>query len=406
MKSQIEAIRAHEIVKTARALENLKKELVKIKKRELEQTREKLHGLALEISSIKRKEFSFMKIFGLEHDEQVHSSFLAWLLDPLESHGLGSLFVKEFLKKIGIKIDELDFSRLRIEREISSDKSRLDIGIFDSHGKFQCIIENKIWSSEGIDQTTRLYSDFHNENYEKELFVFLTLDKKSKPKNKYFISMNYEQVLPILTKILDMAKGDTRFLIKHYANTLERLIMSEKFEGFSERTQMYYQFYKDTTEIRKAFEKDRKLLLETLEEAIRDNTWWDDDVWKLERRGGDILLLKDSWRLDKNEGMYIQLVMYVDSPGFAIRIYGEPSRFAAKLMPFFKKLIDEKYPGKTVDGVIKRFSSGVTRFLEKEIKFSLTEKTQIKKILENLNKIIELFDETMIKAINELKQKK
>jgi len=238
MKSQIEAIRAHEIVRTARALENLKKELVKIKKRELEQTREKLHDLALEISSIERKEFSFMKIFGLEHDELVHSSFLAWLFDPLESHDLGSLFVKRFLEGTGLKIEELDFSALQVETEKSSDKSRLDIRIFDSCGKFQCIIENKIWSSEGVDQTTRLYNDFHDEGYEKELFIFLTLDQKSKPKNEHFFSINYEHVLQILTELLDVAEGDTRFLIKHYSNTLERLIMSEKFEGFSERTQL------------------------------------------------------------------------------------------------------------------------------------------------------------------------
>ena len=36
--------------------------------------------------------------------------------------------------------------------------------------------------------------------------------------------------------------------------------MSEKFEGFSEKTQLYYQYYKYTNEIKKAFEKDRKLL--------------------------------------------------------------------------------------------------------------------------------------------------
>ena len=55
-------------------------------------------------------------------------------------------------------------------------------------------------------------------------------------------------------------------------------------------------------------------------------------------------------------------------------------------------------------GLIKRFGSGVSRFLEKEIRFSPTEKTQIKKIVENLDKVIKLFDEAMIKSINELKQ--
>jgi len=405
MQSKIEAIRANEIVKTARALENLKKELVKIRKKELERTREKLHGLSLEISLIERKEFSFMKIFGLEDNELVHSSFLAWLLDPLESHDLGSLFIRRFLERAGLKIEELDFSTLQVETEKSSDKSRLDIRIFDSCRKFQCIIENKIWSSEGVDQTPRLFNDFHDEGYEKELFIFLTLDQKSKPKNAHFISINYEHVLRILAELLDVAEGDTRFLIKHYSNTLERLIVSEKFEGFSERTRLYYQYFKETYEIKKAFEKDRKLLFDTLEVAIKENRWWDENSWELQRSGGDIRIWKDSWRLNKGEGIYFQLYMYITELGFAIRIYGEPSEFAAKFMPIFKRLVNQKYPEKMPGGLRKTFGTGVSRFLEKEIRFSPTEKMQIKKILESLNEIIGLFDDTIKKGIDELKKK-
>jgi len=449
MYSKIEAIRNHDNLKTSKALESLKKELDQIRKNESDQIKKKLHNLVINLSSIRekeqcgirkrlqglsynlslirnkevddcrrelqslsvnlslirRKEFSFMKVFGLENNELVHSCVLAWLLDPLESHNLGSLFVERFLLKMGLKVDEFDFSKFHVEREISSDKSRLDIRIFDSNGKFQCIIENKIWSSEGNDQTKRLYSDFHGKSYERELFIFLTLNKKQ-PDDKHFVMMNYEQILQILAELWEVSVGDTRFLIKHYSNTLERLIMAEKFEGFSERTQLYYQYYKDTTEVNKAFIKDRELLLKTLEAAVKETKWWDENVWKLQRGGGDIDLWKDSWRLNKDEGLYIQLYMYTESPGFAIRIWGEPSAFATKLMPIFKKLIDKKYPGKMAAGLIKRFTSGVSRFLEKEIIFSLTEKTQLKKMLENLDNIIELFDETMIKSINELKQNK
>jgi len=404
MQSQIEIIRAHEIVKTGQALKNLRKKLGKIGQKELEETRANLRSLAVEMSSVEKKEFSFMKIFGLEHDELVHSSFLVWLLDPLESHALGSFFVKSLLERTELEIEELDFSKLQVEKEISGDKSRLDIRVFDSCGKFQCVIENKIWSSEGADQTTRLYNDFHDEAYEKELFIFLTLNQK-KPKNQHFISIDYEQVLAILTKLLDVAEGDTRFLIKHYSNTLERLIMSEKFEGFSERTQLYYQYYKYTDQIKKAFEKDRKLLLDTLEEAIKEKSWWNENSWKLERSGGDIRIWKDSWRLSKRGGVYVELYMYITELGFAIRIYGKPSEFAAKLMPIFKRLTNEQYPEKMPGGLRKTFSPRVSRFLEKEIRFSPTEKNQIKKILESLNEIIGLFDDAIKKSINELKKK-
>ncbi len=297
------------------------------------------------------------------------------------------------------------FQTCKLEREISADKSRLDIRVFDSCGKFQCIIENKIRSGEGTDQTTRLFNDFHDEAYEKELFVFLRLNPASKPKNRHFISLDYEQVLGILTELLDVAEGDTKFLIKHYLNTLERLIMSEKFEGFSERTQLYYQYFKYTYELKKAFENDRKLLLATLEEAIKEMNWWDENFWKLERSGGDVRIWKDSWRLSKREGVYVQLYMYITELGFAIRIYGEPSEFAAKFMPIFKGLTNEKYPEKMPGGLRKTFGTGVSRFLEKEIRFSPTEKNQVKKIMESLNEIIDMFEDTIRTGINELKKK-
>ena len=41
----------------------------------------------------------------------------------------------------------------------------------------------------------------------------------------------------------------------------------------------------------------------------------------------------------------------------------------------------------------KKFGTEVSRFLEKEIRFSPTEKTQIKKITESLNEIIVMFDD-------------
>jgi len=408
MTTQLEVIIRDEHDKTNRLLENLKEDLADIQGKEIKEISTGLCSLVQELGFIEKKEFSFMKTFGLEDNELVHSNVLAWLLDPLESHGLGSQFAEKFLFKVALKtssfdIAHLDFKNLQVEKEISSEKSRLDIRIFESCGKFQCIIENKIWSSEGNDQTMRLYRDFHDETYKEELFVFLTLDKESKPKDPHFISLNYEEVSPILTELLNTADGDTRFLIKHYSNTLERLIMSEKFEGFSERTQLYYRYYKQIDEVKKAFDKDRKLLLTNLEEAIRKSSWWNKN-WGTESTGGDISLWKNSWYVSEKEGIYFQLYMYITELGFAIRIYGEPSDFAAKFMPIFRKSVDEKYPGKRAGDFKKTFSTGVSKFIEKEIPFSPVEKNQVKIILEKLTEMLDLFDGIIETSLSSFKK--
>lgn len=410
MTSQIELIMEHELTKTTSSFICLGRKLRRIEKKELEETRINLRGLATLFTPIEKNEFSFLRIFRLEDDENIHSNFLAWLLEPSGSHGLGALFSREFLLKATSKTSNLDLSRLnftgfQVEREISSDKSRLDIRVFDPQGKFQCIIENKIWSSEGIDQTNRLYHDFHDETYPKEMFVFLTLQRESKPKNQHFIPLHYEDILQILTKLLDVADGDTRFLIRHYQNTLWRLIMSEKFEEFSERTKLYYQYYKYIDQVKKAFDKDRKLLLSSLEEAIKLSSWWDDGLWKSKSTGSYINVWKDSWYISDVEGVYFQLYMYISKLGFSITVYSEKPEFSSKFMPIFRQVINEKFPGKMAGDCRKTFSTGVTKFLEKEIRFSPTEKDPISRILKELNAMIKLFDKIIEKSLTELKKK-
>ncbi len=408
--SQVELIQGERIIDTKRALGNLEKILIGLRGKEIEETSQNLSKLALSLVPIKKKEFSFMRVFGLENQEIVHSSFLAWLLDPLESHGLGSLFAEKLISTAASKLtspvlSEVDFSKLKVERERSGDESRFDIRVYDSNGSFQCVFENKIWSGEGADQTNRLYRDFHDASYPRELFVFLSLDQKSKPANPHFVCLSYAEVLSILKELLSLAEGDTRFLIGHYSNTLERLIMSKKFDGFSERTQLYYQYFKYTEEVRKAFDTDRKLLLSALEEEIKQCSWWDEKAWSMEKSGGDIRIWKNSWRVSKNEGVFFQLYMHITQLGFSIRIYGEPSSFSAKFMPIIRGLVNQKYPEKVAAGLKKNFGSGVSRFLEKEIHFSPTEKNQVEKILTFLNEAVTAFDKIIEKSISEYSPK-
>jgi len=409
LKGQVDAIVDIEFSKTGRMLSELMADVLAIEKRELHENANKLRSLATELTNIEKKEFSFMKVFGIENNELAHSSFLAWLLDPLGNHGLGSQFVEKIICKVASKTKNfdfslLDFSNLCVDKEISGDESRLDIRIRDPLDSFICIIENKILSQEGVDQTNRLYRDFHGISAS-ELFVFLTLDRTVKPRNSNFISLAYEEVLPILKSLLENASSaDTRFLIKNYLNTLERLIMSEKFECFSERTKLYYQYQKYIDEVNKAFNQDRELLLSALEDEIQHRSWWDSKVWKIERTGGDVTVWKDTWYPSEHAGVYIQLYLHKSEPAFSLYVYGEPSEFSSKFGPTFKRFSDEKYSGKSACGFSKTFAKGVSRFIEKTIPLSLTEKNQVQKILESLDDMIETFEKIIEKSMEEFKK--
>jgi len=404
LKSQLEMIEAGEISITRRMLCNLARDLLSIERSELHENTAGLRSLVDELNYIRKKEFSLMSVFGIEHYELAHSSFLAWLLDPLGDHGLESQFVEKFIRKAASKtrkldLSNLDFSVLLVDREIPSDESRFDIRIRDPNGVFLCIIENKILSMEGFDQTHRLYRDFHGSS-PCELFVFLTLDRTAKPKNDNFISLTYDEVLPILKSVLEVvSSADARFLIKNYLCTLERLIMSKEFECFSERTRLYYQYQKHIEDVNKAFNQDRELLLSTLEDKIQRRSWWDGNSWKLEKTGGDITLWKNSWYPGEHEGVYIQLYLHKSEPTFSLYIYGEPSEFSAKFGPVFKRLLDEEHPGKSARDFSKTFAKGVSKFLEKTLPLSLTEKDQVERILKNLDDMVKAFEKTIERSV-------
>jgi len=409
LKDQLNGIANREILETERMLHSLMVDAVNIQRSELSENATRLRSLAEDVVSIQKKEFSLMKVFGIENYELAHSSFLAWLLDPLGDHGLGSQFAYKFICQATSKIKEfdltgVDFRNLCVDREISGDESRLDIRMRDPLGSFLCVIENKILSKEGTDQTNRLYRDYHNVS-SKELFVFLTLDEKAKPVNSNFTPITYKEVLSILRSLSEESVNpNTKFLIRHYINTLERLIMSENYEGFSERTKLYYRYQKYIDEVRKAFDQDRQLLLSTLEEEVKRRQWWDDKFWGMDRTGGDITIWKNLWYLTEHQGVYIELYLHKSQPAFSLYIYGEPSEFSIKFGPVFKRLLDEENSSRLTDAYTKTFMRGVSRFVEREIPLSLTEKDQVQKILSSLDEMVQIFEKTIDRSIEEFRK--
>lgn len=298
LKSELEVIAREDVVNLVQNLNTLRNKLASIERKEVNDSAEALSSLLFELGKIERKEFSFMKTLRIEKNELVHSNFLAWLLDPSGNHELGPLFTERFLAAVSQKVknnkidlSNLNFFDMMVEREISSETSRLDLRLIDAKGSLHCTIENKILSKEGTDQTNRLYNDFHG-ICPKELFVFLTLKGTEKPENENFLSMTYGELRPIFNELLDVAVGDAKFLIRNYVNTLERLIMAENFNGYSERTQLYFRYVKQIQEIKAAYEADRRLILSALEDGIKKREWWNESTWKMEKTGLVQLLLQ------------------------------------------------------------------------------------------------------------------
>ena len=89
----------------------------------------------------RKTQFNLFEVLGRPRLELAHSSFLAWLLDPLESHGFGDAFLVRFMRSSGIheKPSTVD---LTVSKEVQFSGGRLDIRV--SGAKWCLVVENKI----------------------------------------------------------------------------------------------------------------------------------------------------------------------------------------------------------------------------------------------------------------------
>ena len=208
------------------------------------------------------KSKSYMQITGVSRLEMAHSSMIAWLLNP-KAHSLGEYPLKKFLSLISVAYDrskdceaelslELllrfsceDYSIYGIEKLITEfpiqndvakgieKNRRIDILIESKlliDGEYftlPIIIENKVKSKEHDKQTESYYhwatQQYEgNEKYLPPIFVYLTPSKKDKPDCKYFIKIDYQDIIDyVLEPSIKRCKEDTTtYILKDYLRCL------------------------------------------------------------------------------------------------------------------------------------------------------------------------------------------
>lgn len=185
------------------------------------------------------KSFNLMEVFNISISELAISSFLRWILDPTEDHGLDDYFLRYFLLKCAegskdfnlIEIDSLNLNESIIKTEEYFTGKKTDITIRIDNNKFLCVIENKIKSSEGEGQT-QTYVNLADEKYpkHKKMFVFLT-PRGNEAEAEEFLSLSYHEVKSIINQSLSakehILNEEVKVLINQFLHNLEVNILNE-----------------------------------------------------------------------------------------------------------------------------------------------------------------------------------
>jgi hypothetical protein len=183
--------------------------------------------------------FNIFDSLGIVRTEIRHSNFLAWLLDPNESHGQGSLFLNAILMDLlrqsppalrpfsPIQLDGAEMRGVQVRREFHG----IDILIECEEPKFVFAIENKVYSGEHSDQLGRYQKTV------KELFgdvpaqfVYLTREGEE-PSHKDWTTYTYRDIHQVLSRVRRANEGsvggDVLTFLNHYLNMIGSRFMDD-----------------------------------------------------------------------------------------------------------------------------------------------------------------------------------
>ncbi len=209
--------------------------------------REALEKFILDNEDLARLEeltgqFNIFEALGMVRQEIRHSNFLAWLLNPVQNHGLADAFLRGFLLKTSVKaseagietispidVDVWDLSGTEVRREWEN----IDITLVDESNKFVCVIENKVFSGEHGDQLRR-YREVVEEafpDYTRH-YVLLNVTGEEPSDSKYYVGVTYDEVCEVIERLVKMRAStigdDVATALSHYVTMVRRRVMPDK----------------------------------------------------------------------------------------------------------------------------------------------------------------------------------
>jgi CRISPR/Cas system-associated protein Cas5 (RAMP superfamily) len=204
---------------------------------------ETLRNFSLELEILKKEiddyayktkaNFNVFDALTRHHLEELHSNFIAYLLDPDAGHYCEKIFLKcliNTLKKKSIHIDEIN--NITVEREHVINEIDIDgrIDIYIEGENFIVAIENKIYAAEQKDQIDRYYK-YCQRKGKPFIVIYLTIDgsESSEAKNvKEYIRLSYRKdIIDWLNYCMQkVEKYTTPYQgINFYKNILEKSIL-------------------------------------------------------------------------------------------------------------------------------------------------------------------------------------
>lgn len=218
---------------------------------------------------------NIFQILRITNNEIRHSNFLSWLLDPKESHKLGDIFLKRFLREVfssdkfgdidQVDVEGMDLSKVEIQREWKN----IDILII-LEGVVVCI-ENKVLSKEHSNQLKR-YKEIIEKQFPdyQQTFVYLTPDgEDSEEETDTYEPISYEFIVDSLDRILSVYGESLNEQVKNYIKDYVTIIKRELM-GTDKLTELSKKIYQNHKELFDFINEHKPDLIDEVGEILKN----------------------------------------------------------------------------------------------------------------------------------------
>ena len=284
---------------------------------------------------------NIFQILKISNTEIRHSNFLSWLLDPSQSHKIGDIFLKRFLREIFSsekfeKLDQIDVEGMNLSNiQIYREWKNIDILIILD--EIVVCVENKILTKEHSNQLER-YRKIIEENFPdfKKIFVYLTpFGEITQNESDNYEPLSYGFIVETLERILNVYNSSLNDLVKIYIKDYIIMIKRElmKTDQSIELSKKIYQNHKELLD----FIYDNKPdlsdhFIKILKEEIKKRGWIEGSTSKsyirfYTKKIKEFIyynkIIKNGW--NKNESFLFELIVYPPNNNFSFKTVISPS---------------------------------------------------------------------------------
>lgn len=345
----------------------------------------------------KEGEANVFSILGIQTRERRLTRFLAWLLDPNESHDAGRVFLDAFLDETGLDIVapvEVE-ALVPIAASGSEDGAELDLVIIGETSVVGVEIKTTHQDSvEKLDKEAEALLQKYPEHETHDL-VYLTYWGSGIPATGHLDLFWRDLVDRFEADLTAVPREYERRLTNDFIQTIRTHVMTE-FDGISEKTELYFEHQAAVDAVQEAYQEDKNRLFDAVRQAFFSESDCDPKDWTVGNRSKYyVKFYKKSWR-GVADGVNIEYEPHIhllrDEPRIKLRLDIEHNSSAEVREALWNRLSDAER-AQISDADWERHEGGYA-FLSKSVPLPLGERgqTAVQEAMQELHALREIIE--------------